>query len=118
MSRSSQSQPRQIDGFLAELKSKQSLQGLPGTDAEDGIDSSTNVFLSGLAPSVNEAVLQEVFSKHGRVESVKILWPRTDEERGRPVNNGFVNYFTRSDASRAIVSPCHGNYLFLSIDCG
>ena len=101
----SQSNQRQIDGFLEELKSKQSLPGSSGiVDTGDGVDSSTNVFLSGLAPSVNESVLQDVFSKYGRVESVKILWPRTDEERNRLVNNGFVNYFTRSDASRAIVS--------------
>lgn len=96
----SQSSQRQIDGFLAEIKSKQSLGSVP----EEDVDASTNVFLSGLAPSINESVLQEVFSKYGRVESVKVLWPRTEEERPRHVNNGFVNYFTRSDASKAIVS--------------
>ena len=107
MSRSQQSNQRQIDGFLAEIKSKQSQHGVPEPNADDVADSSTNVFLSGLAPSVNESVLQDVFSKYGRVESVKVLWPRSDEERSRHVNNGFVNFFTRSDASRAIVSTCN-----------
>jgi hypothetical protein len=45
----------------------------------------------------------EVFEKYGAINSVKIMWPRTDEERLRGRNCGFVSYKRRSDAEIARV---------------
>ena len=47
-------------------------------------------------------MLCEEFGKYGPLASVKIMWPRTDEERSRNRNCGFVAFMTRKDAERAI----------------
>lgn len=63
---------------------------------------STNVFVSNIAPTVTEEVLRELFAQWGRVASVKIMWPRTHEERARGRNTGFVAYFVRAEAEQAL----------------
>ena len=42
------------------------------------------------------------FGKYGLLASVKILWPRMEEEKARNANCGFVAFFTRRDAEIAI----------------
>ncbi len=44
---------------------------------------STNIYVGNLAPTVTEELLQRKFGKFGALLSVKIMWPRTDEERAR-----------------------------------
>lgn len=44
------------------------------------------------------------FGKYGPLASVKIMWPRTDEERARGRNCGFVAFMSRVDAERAMKS--------------
>ncbi|CAN0446379.1 unnamed protein product, partial [Hapterophycus canaliculatus] len=44
---------------------------------------------------------QEAFSPFGKVYSIKIMWPRTDEERARKRNCGFVSFWRREDAVNA-----------------
>ena len=44
----------------------------------------------------------EVFGKFGPLGSVKIMWPRTEEERLRNRNCGFVAFMCRRDAERAL----------------
>ena len=44
---------------------------------------STNIYVGNLAPTVTEELLQRKFGKFGSLLSVKIMWPRTDEERAR-----------------------------------
>ena len=44
----------------------------------------------------------DVFGKYGPLASVKIMWPRTDEERARNRNCGFVAFMCRKDGERAI----------------
>ena len=51
---------------------------------------------------MDEEMLCDEFGKYGPLASVKIMWPRTDEERSRNRNCGFVAFMTRKDAERAI----------------
>lgn len=37
----------------------------------------------------------EVFGKYGPLASIKIMWPRTDEEKARGKNCGFVAFMNR-----------------------
>ena len=46
----------------------------------------------------------ELFGKYGPLASVKIMWPRTDEEKQRGKMCGFVAFMTRKDAERALKS--------------
>lgn len=39
-----------------------------------------NLYVGNLSPDVTEEKLARVFSKFGKIESVKIMWPRTEEE--------------------------------------
>ena len=48
--------------------------------------------MGNLSPEVTEDVLTRVFSKYGEIDSVKVMWPRTDEERKRRRNCGFVKF--------------------------
>ena len=63
---------------------------------------STNIYIANLDSKVSEASLCEVFGKFGPLASVKIMWPRTDEERLRGKNAGFVAFMNRVDAERCI----------------
>lgn len=49
-------------------------------------------------------MLCKEFGKYGPLASVKIMWPRTDEERTRVSNRGFVAFMTRKDAERAMAA--------------
>jgi U2-associated protein SR140 len=42
---------------------------------------------------VTEEKLSRVFSRFGEIESVKVMWPRSEEERRRKRNCGFVKYY-------------------------
>ena len=51
---------------------------------------------------MNEEMLCQEFGRYGPLASVKIMWPRTDEERARERNCGFVAFMSRRDAERAL----------------
>lgn len=51
---------------------------------------------------MNEEMLCQEFGRFGPLASVKIMWPRTDEERARERNCGFVAFMNRRDAERAL----------------
>lgn len=51
---------------------------------------------------ITEAQLMEVFGKYGPLASIKIMWPRSDEEKARGRNCGFVAYMSRKDGERAL----------------
>ena len=57
--------------------------------------------MGNLAPAVTEEVLFKEFSNYGAIASVKIMWPRTDEERKRGRNCGFVSFMDRGAAETA-----------------
>jgi U2-associated protein SR140 len=41
------------------------------------------------------------FGRFGPIASVKIMWPRTEEERRRQRNCGFVAFMNRTDGQAA-----------------
>ena len=104
----------EIDAFLKEMIDEQasganvissapSLFPVSGSfpDASDG--STTNLYVGNLASSVTEEKLAEVFGIYGNINSVKVMWPRTAEEKAKKRNCGFVSYMKRSDAEDALV---------------
>ena len=44
----------------------------------------------------------EIFGKYGPLASVKVMWPRTEEEKQRNRLSGFVAYMSRRDGERAL----------------
>lgn len=69
---------------------------------DTGDPTTTNVYVGNLNPIVTENDLCDIFGKFGPLASIKIMWPRTDEERARNRNSGFVAYMSRVDADRAL----------------
>ena len=55
-----------------------------------------------LVGQMNEEMLCQQFGKFGALASVKVMWPRTEEERARNKNCGFVAYMKREDAEKAL----------------
>lgn len=57
--------------------------------------------LRGVLLQVDENFLLRTFGRFGPIASVKIMWPRTDEERRRQRNCGFVAFMNRNEAQAA-----------------
>ena len=55
-----------------------------------------------LCVQMNEENLCQLFGKFGPLASVKVMWPRTEEEKARNKNCGFVAYMKREDAEQAL----------------
>ncbi|KAJ4834341.1 Protein rrc1 [Turnera subulata] len=66
---------------------------LPGS-FDDGDPQTTNLY-------VDENFLLRTFGRFGPIASVKIMWPRTEEERRRQRNCGFVAFMNRADGQAA-----------------
>ncbi|PVV04415.1 hypothetical protein BB560_001093 [Smittium megazygosporum] len=73
----------------------------PGSH-EVGDETTTNVYVGNLNPAVNEEMLLKLFGKYGPIGSVKIMWPRKQDELSRSRNSGFVCFMDRESASNAI----------------
>ncbi|KDD75808.1 hypothetical protein H632_c490p0, partial [Helicosporidium sp. ATCC 50920] len=130
------SKPRTIDLLLESLKrneaerDSQREQGgeEAGGDREAAISgsydtgdlSSTNLFVGNLAPGVDEQVLLREFGQFGPIASVKIMWPRDDEQRRRGKNTGFVAFMRRQDgeAARAAMDGASLHDMALSVGWG
>ena len=63
---------------------------------------STNLYVGNLHPETNEQELAQLFEMYGPIHSVKIMWPRSTEERQRQRNCGFINFKTRHAAEEAL----------------
>ena len=72
-----------------------------------GEQANTNLFVTGLAPRVNEKELEDLFSKYGKVtifdwfqvEKIQIMRdPHTQDSRGF----GFVNFNSLDEADAAL----------------
>ncbi|CAH9116846.1 unnamed protein product [Cuscuta epithymum] len=74
--------------------------GRPGS-FDDGDPQTTNLYVGNLSPQVDENFLLRTFGRFGPIASVKIMWPRTDEEKRRQRNCGFVAFMNRADAQAA-----------------
>ncbi|CAO2814679.1 unnamed protein product [Amaranthus hypochondriacus] len=68
---------------------------------DEGDLQSTNLYVGNLSPQVDENFLLRTFGRFGPIASVKIMWPRTEEERIRQKNCGFVSFMKRGDAQAA-----------------
>ncbi|XP_042482868.1 protein RRC1-like isoform X1 [Macadamia integrifolia] len=73
---------------------------LPGS-FDEGDPQTTNLYVGNLAPQVDENFLLRTFGRFGPIASVKIMWPRTEEERRRQRNCGFVAFMNRTDGQAA-----------------
>jgi U2-associated protein SR140 len=71
---------------------------------DDGNPHTTNIYVGNLAPTVTEEALCELFGRYGDINSAKVMWPRTEEERAKKRNCGFVSFMRRRDAEDAKVS--------------
>ncbi|GKY94615.1 hypothetical protein MPSEU_000427000 [Mayamaea pseudoterrestris] len=71
----------------------------------------TNVFVGNLPPSVTEEEVGYLFGQFGELYSVKIMYPRTAEERSRNRHSGFVCFCNRQDAQDAIAA-CNDRDVF------
>ncbi|AQK69026.1 Protein RRC1 [Zea mays] len=68
---------------------------------DDGDPQTTNLYVGNLSPKVDENFLLRTFGRFGPIASVKIMWPRTEEERRRQRNCGFVAFMNRTDGQAA-----------------
>lgn len=55
----------------------------------------------------------EIFGRYGPLASIKIMWPRSDEEKARGRNCGFVAFMSRKDGERAL-RCINGMYIYIS----
>ena len=51
---------------------------------------------------MNEEQLCKVFGRYGPLASVKIMWPRSEEEKLRNRNCGFVAFMTRREGEKCL----------------
>lgn len=108
--------PRSIDLLLADLKKDQEEraqrkeQGLapvssdafpPHGSYDQGDETSTNLYVGNVHPDIDERMLAKEFGRFGPIGSVKIMWPRDEDQRRRGKNTGFVAFMKRTDAEAA-----------------
>ncbi|KAL3630025.1 Protein rrc1 [Castilleja foliolosa] len=74
--------------------------GKPGS-FDDGDPQTTNLYVGNLSPQVDESFLLRTFGRFGPIASVKIMWPRTEEEKRRQRHCGFVAFMNRTEAQAA-----------------
>lgn len=96
---------REIDVFLKEIINQDPALGpYEASGSYDNVDATTtNLYVGHLAPSVTEEQLLDLFGEYGDISSVKIMWPRSEEERAKKKNCGFVLFKRRQDAADAKV---------------
>ncbi|GAA5800951.1 U2-associated SR140 protein [Helicostylum pulchrum] len=102
---------RNLDSFLEEIKKGQEGRSKgdgkpqqvedPGS-YDDNNPNTTNLYVGNINPTMTESGLCQEFGKYGPIASVKIMWPRTQEEKDKGNNCGFVSFMTRQDAAEAI----------------
>lgn len=57
----------------------------------------------------------ELFGRFGPLASIKIMWPRTDDERSRGRNCGFVAFMNRKDGERSLAYLNGKDFFSLSL---
>ncbi|KAI8919402.1 hypothetical protein DFJ77DRAFT_277115 [Powellomyces hirtus] len=73
----------------------------PGSH-DTGDPETTNLYVGNINPAVDEDLICREFGQYGPIASVKIMWPRTQEEKERNRNCGFVSFMTRDAAAEAL----------------
>nr|CAG8581504.1 4716_t:CDS:10 [Entrophospora candida] len=89
------------ENLNASLTVKAAFEDRPGSH-DTGDPNTTNLYVGNISPEVNEEMLCKEFAKYGPIASVKIMWPRTQEEKDRNRNCGFVSYMDRECAAQAL----------------
>ncbi|EFJ48766.1 hypothetical protein VOLCADRAFT_104604 [Volvox carteri f. nagariensis] len=88
-----------------------------GGSFDHGDPFTTNLYVGNLAPEVDEEVLKIEFGRFGAIASVKVMWPRDEEQRRKGRNCGFVAFMRRDDAETAMRKlngiTLHGNELHI-----
>ncbi|KAI9094909.1 hypothetical protein DFS34DRAFT_651700 [Phlyctochytrium arcticum] len=69
---------------------------------DTGDPDTTNLYVGNISPLLDEQQLCREFAAFGPIASVKIMWPRSAEERDRNRNCGFVSFMRRDDAAAAL----------------
>ncbi|XP_043913231.1 U2 snRNP-associated SURP motif-containing protein-like [Protopterus annectens] len=77
------------------------IEETPGSH-DSGDPHTTNIYIGNINAKMDEEMLCKEFGKFGPLASVKIMWPRTEEEKARDKNCGFVAFMSRRDADRAL----------------
>ena len=105
---------RAMDEFLEELKAREGLRDKgftldrgratyqPPPQEKETYQGTTNLVINNMAPTVTEETLMKAFGQYGNVFSVKVMWPRSEDERRRGRNRGFVSFTSREDADDAL----------------
>jgi len=75
-----------------------------------GDPTSTNLYLGNLSPRLSEPALTEMFGRFGPLASVKIMYPRTEDEKNRGKHCGFVAYMSRIDGERSLAALAGKNF--------
>jgi U2-associated protein SR140 len=60
-----------------------------------------NLYIGNLSHEVTEELLVRIFSKYGEIESIKLMLPRSEEERKRKRNCAFIKFFKYEAAENA-----------------
>ena len=108
---------QQRDGLMDDSMSSNILHPHQPNDANMEHESnsncaqSTNLYVGNLPLNICETELIEIFGRYGIIESVKIMWPRTEAEHARDRLCGFVSYLRRCDAEIAL-HELKDNHLF------
>ncbi|CAL9229878.1 unnamed protein product [Arabidopsis halleri] len=68
---------------------------------DDGDPQTTNLYVGNLSLKVDENFLLRTFGRFGPIASVKIMGPRTEEEKKRERHCGFVAFMNRADGQAA-----------------
>ncbi|KAJ0984270.1 hypothetical protein J5N97_002626 [Dioscorea zingiberensis] len=87
--------------YFDEMSDGSDLSGKVPGSFDDGDPQTTNLYVGNLSPQVDENFLLRTFGRFGPIASVKIMWPRTEEERRKQRNCGFVAFMNRADAQAA-----------------
>ena len=86
---------RAMDEFLEELKAREGLRDKgftldrgratyqPPPQEKETYQGTTNLVINNMAPTVTEETLMKAFGQYGNVFSVKVMWPRSEDERRR-----------------------------------
>ena len=108
----SNTRKKEMDSLIQELEvEKSAILGEPrafvpnkrGSYVDPGEEHlTTNLFVGNLAPTLTEEAIAGVFSNFGELLSLKVMWPRTAEERDRNRVSCFVCYRHRRHAEAAM----------------
>ncbi|CAJ1395744.1 unnamed protein product [Effrenium voratum] len=94
-----------VEGFLAQADGHMSLpthqpQPTGPLTVAEGQDTN-NLYVGSLSTEWTEEMLSREFGRFGEVTSIKIMYPRNDQQRLRGMNSGFVQFKTRHQAELA-----------------